>query len=144
MCSLSSEKLTLLMFSELISIRTEDVIVSVQSAYLPEQSNPAMDHFMFAYRVRITNESAYTVQLLRREWFITDAVGRKRKVEGEGVIGLQPILAPGQSHEYMSGCDFKTPLGQMRGWYIMVRRDNQEEIKVRIPKFTMATPVALN
>jgi ApaG protein len=65
-------------------------------------------------------------------------------VEGEGVIGLQPILAPGQSHEYMSGCDFKTPLGQMRGWYIMVRRDNQEEIKVRIPKFTMATPVVLN
>ncbi|MBK9448053.1 MAG: Co2+/Mg2+ efflux protein ApaG [Bacteroidetes bacterium] len=132
------------MFSEVVSIRTEDVIVSVQSAYLPEQSNPAMDHFMFAYRIRITNESSFTVQLLRREWFITDAVGRKRKVEGDGVIGLQPILAPGQTHEYVSGCDFKTPLGQMRGFYGMVRRDNHAEFKVRIPKFTMATPVALN
>ncbi|HEX2900910.1 MAG TPA: Co2+/Mg2+ efflux protein ApaG, partial [Bacteroidia bacterium] len=102
------------------------------------------DHFVFAYRIIITNESAHTVQLLRRQWLITDALGRKRKVEGDGVVGLQPILAPGQTHEYVSGCDFKTPIGQMKGHYVMVRRDNHQEFKVRIPKFTMATHVALN
>jgi ApaG protein len=132
------------MFSEVISSRTEDVIVSVQSAYVPAQSSPGQDHFVFAYRIIITNESAHTVQLLRRQWLITDALGRKRKVEGDGVVGLQPILAPGQTHEYVSGCDFKTPIGQMKGHYVMVRRDNHQEFKVRIPKFTMATHVALN
>ena len=132
------------MFSELVSVRTEDVIVSVQSAYLADQSNPLSDHFVFAYRIRITNESSETVQLLRRQWLIKDAYGRKRRVEGDGVVGLQPILAPGESHEYMSGCDFKSPIGQMKGYFFMVRKGDPTEFKVRIPTFSLATPPTLN
>lgn len=132
------------MFSEQVSTRTEDVMVSVQTAYLPAQSNPMGDHYMFAYRIRITNESAHTVQLLRREWRITDAYGGKRRIEGDGVVGQQPVLAPGESHEYLSGCDFKSPIGQMRGYYYMVRKGDGSEFKVRIPTFTMATTSTLN
>ncbi len=132
------------MFSEVVSSRTMDVVVSVQTAYAVEQSSPEMHHFMFAYRVTITNESDYPVQLMRRLWIITDAHGRKRKVEGEGVIGQQPIIMPGQSHEYVSGCDFKTPLGQMKGYYYMVRTSDDANLKVRIPTFVMASPFVLN
>lgn len=132
------------MFSEIVSSRTEDVIVSVQTTYVPGQSSPHQEHYMFAYRIRITNDSSETVQLLRRQWLITDAYGTKRRVEGDGVVGQQPILAPGQSHEYVSGCDFRTPIGQMRGYYVMARLDNHAEFKVRIPTFVMVYPLALN
>lgn len=132
------------MFSEVVSSRTAGVVVTVQTVFIPEQSNPGQDHYMFAYRITITNESDHTVQLLRRQWLITDATGQKRKVEGDGVVGQQPVLAPGQSHEYMSGCDFRTPIGQMQGHYVMVRRDTRQEFKVRIPKFVMAYAAALN
>ena len=132
------------MFSQVVSSRTEDVIVSVETAYMPAQSNPLGDVFMFAYRIRITNESTQTVQLLRRQWLISDAYGAKRKVEGDGVVGQQPILAPGETHEYISGCDFRSPIGQMKGYFFMLRKGDPTEFKVRIPTFTMATPHTLN
>ncbi len=132
------------MFSQVVIRRTEDVLVSVETAFLPAQSDPTKDHFTFAYRIRITNESAETVQLLRRMWLITDAYGRKRKVEGDGVVGLQPILAPGESHEYISGCDFISPIGQMKGYFTMVRKRDGSEFKAQVPTFTMATPPTLN
>lgn len=133
------------MFSEVVSSRTADVIVSVQTAYLPGQSSPETDSYTFAYRIRITNESSEPVQLQRRFWLITDAYGRRQKVEGEGVVGQKPLLLPGQSHEYVSGCEFKTCIGNMRGYYVMARTDNRDqEFKVRIPSFTMATPHTLN
>ena len=143
MCRFSTEK-TPIMFSEVVSRRTEDVVVSVQTAYVPGQSSPAQDNYMFAYRICITNESKQSVKLLRRMWLITDAHGTKRKVEGDGVVGLQPVLAPGETHEYVSGCDFRTPIGQMRGHYTMLRLHNNEEFKVQIPTFVMASPEALN
>jgi ApaG protein len=132
------------MFSEVISSRTRDVIISVQTAYVPAQSSPGSEHFVFAYRITITNDSSETVQLLRRSWHITDAYGRKRHVEGDGVVGQQPVLPPGQSHEYVSGCDFQTPIGQMRGHYTMVSLVTRDEFKARIPTFTMASPLILN
>jgi ApaG protein len=132
------------MFSEVQSTRTEDVIVSVQTTYVHEQSNPEMEQYMFAYRVRITNDSDQTLQLHSREWQIVDAYGTKRKVEGEGVVGKQPILRPGQSHEYVSGCDFKTPMGQMKGYFFMRRVSDGAELKVRIPTFVMMAPAILN
>ena len=137
-------KIRMPMFSEQVSTRTEDVVVSVQTAYIPAQSSPVTDIYMFAYRIRITNESAHTVQLLRRQWLISDAYGRKRRVEGDGVVGLQPVLAPGESHEYLSGCDFQSPIGQMRGYYFMQRKSDGQEFKVRIPTFSMCTPATLN
>jgi ApaG protein len=132
------------MFSEFVNCRTADVIVSVQTAYLPTQSTPEANHFMFAYRVRITNASTSTVQLRRRKWLIVDAYGRRRRVEGDGVVGQQPVLAPGESYEYISGCDFPTPIGQMKGSYYMVQKGDTAEFKVRIPTFTMATPPTNN
>lgn len=132
------------MFTGAVSSRTDDVVVSVQTAYLPAQSAPQIPQYMFAYRVRITNESSETVQLRRRLWLITDGYGHKRKVEGDGVVGQQPVLAPGETHEYISGCDFQTPIGQMRGYFYMQRLLDGTEFRVRIPTFVMAMPAALN
>ncbi len=131
------------MFSDLSSIKTEGVRVEVRTAWIQEQSNPSLQHFVFAYKVRITNESPFQVQLLSRKWIITDGLGQKREVQGDGVIGQQPILSPGEQHEYISGCDFITPIGKMSGYYYMVRPDGST-LKVRIPEFTMAVPHFLN
>lgn len=131
------------MFSEITSTKTEGVVVSVRTAYVQDQSSRQLEHFVFAYKITIHNESDSTVQLLRRKWFIKDALGRVHTVAGEGVVGQKPILLPGESHEYMSGCDFRTPIGQMYGHYVMVRTDGTE-FKVRIPKFTMIAPFVLN
>jgi ApaG protein len=84
------------------------------------------------------------VQLLRRQWIITDGVGKKRVVEGEGVVGQQPLIMPGAYHEYVSGCDFPVPIGQMKGWYHMTRLSDGALLKVRIPTFVMAAPFVLN
>ena len=131
------------MFSDLSSIKTEGVRVEVSTAWIKEQSNPDLEHFVFAYKIRITNESPYRVQLLRRKWIITDGLGQKREVQGDGVIGKQPILEPGDDHEYISGCHFETPVGKMTGYYYMVRSDGGT-LKVRIPEFVMVVPHYLN
>ncbi|RZK16118.1 MAG: Co2+/Mg2+ efflux protein ApaG, partial [Hymenobacter sp.] len=84
---------------------TQGVTVTVTTNYLPDYSSPAQEHFVFAYRIDIRNNSEHTVKLLRRHWFISDANGTVREVEGEGVVGRQPVLEPGESHQYMSGCN---------------------------------------
>lgn len=132
------------LYSELATAVTEGIRVSVRSAYVREESSPDHEHYVFAYHVQIINESPYKVQLLRRKWEILDALGRKREVSGEGVIGQQPLLAPGQVHEYISGCNFGTPIGQMQGHYFMIRNVDQAEFPVRIPRFTMVVPFTLN
>jgi ApaG protein len=131
------------MFSNTTSIRTDGVLVSVRTAYVDAQSSPQLGHYVFAYKILIRNESTQTVQLLCRQWFIKDAIGKTEVVNGEGVVGQKPVLAPGESHEYMSGSNFRTPIGQMYGYYIMARPDGTE-FKVRIPKFTMVFPSLLN
>ena len=131
------------MFSDLSSTITEGVRVEVRTAWIKEQSNPDLDHYVFAYKVRITNESAFQVQLMRRRWLITDGLGIKREVQGDGVIGQQPVLQPGEQHEYISGCHFDTPVGKMRGFYYMERLDGSL-VKVRIPEFVMVVPHYLN
>ena len=132
------------MFSERSSKITEGIRVNVRSAYLREESLPEQEHYVFAYQVQIINESPYRVQLMRRKWVITDGVGFKRKVDGDGVIGQQPVLNPGESHEYISGCNFDIPVGKMEGWYYFVRSVDGSEFKVRIPQFTMFVPYLLN
>ncbi len=123
---------------------TEGVKVSVETTYQPEYSNPANEHYMFAYKVQIENLSGYSVQLMRRHWNIFDSNGTKREVEGEGVIGLQPIIAPGQHHEYVSGCNLKTDMGTMQGTYQMKRLVDNELIDVKIPQFLLIAPFKLN
>ena|SRR6476620_271281 len=123
---------------------TEGVKVSVETTYQPEYSNPANEHFMFAYKIQIENLGEYAVQLLRRHWVIFDSNGTKREVEGEGVVGLQPIIEPGQNHEYVSGCNLKTDMGTMQGTYQMKRLVDNELFDALIPEFTLIAPFKLN
>ena len=123
---------------------TEGVRVTVEVEYQPEYSSPSQYHFVFTYRVNIENNSDATIQLMSRMWRIHDAGQALRLVEGDGVVGQQPILEPGQSHEYMSGCNLKSGIGKMHGLYIMERIVDGEQIEVIIPEFNMVAPFRLN
>ena len=98
---------------------TEGIIVSVETSYQPELSNPLLNEFMFAYRVTIENNNNFPVQLLSRHWFIFDSTGSMREVEGEGVVGVQPIIEPGEYYQYSSGCNLKSEMGRMHGTYLI-------------------------
>jgi ApaG protein len=123
---------------------TQGVTVTVTTNYLPDYSSPSQEHFVFAYRIDIRNNSGYTVKLLRRHWFISDANGTVREVEGEGVVGRQPVLEPGESHQYMSGCNLKSGMGKMQGTYLMERLGNGDNFQVNIPEFTLMVPYRMN
>jgi ApaG protein len=118
---------------------TRNVRVHVESEFAPGRSSPAENKWFFLYTIRITNESAETVQLLSRHWIITDAMGEVREVRGPGVVGKQPVLEPGESFEYTSGCDLTTPFGTMRGTYQMVSSE-REDFEIEIPAFTLTEP----
>jgi len=126
---------------------TEQVTVSAESAYQELYSEPVKQRYVYAYRIVIENESLRPVQLLSRAWEVIDATGARRKVEGEGVVGQQPVIPPGQSHEYTSWVQFETPIGAMRGSYVMHRidRSGEEELfQVEVPKFIHVAPAKLN
>ncbi|MBE7175692.1 MAG: Co2+/Mg2+ efflux protein ApaG [Mucilaginibacter polytrichastri] len=128
----------------MITTITDGVKVSVETLYQPEYSNPTSEHFMFAYKICIENLSDYAVQLMRRHWHIFDANGTKREVEGEGVVGLQPIIQPGESHEYVSGCNLKSEFGTMEGTYQMKRLIDGELFEAVIPRFSLIAKYRLN
>ncbi len=123
---------------------TEGVKVTVTTNYLPDYSSPVQQHYVFAYKISIENNSEFTVKLLRRHWYIHDATGVMREVEGEGVVGQQPTLEPGELHEYVSGCNLKTGLGKMRGTYLMERLVDGKKFDVTIPEFNLIVPYKLN
>lgn len=123
---------------------TAGVRVTVKTEYQPSYSNPLQEHFVFTYRIRIENNSENTIQLLRRQWFIFDTNATVREVEGEGVIGLQPVLEPGETHEYVSGCNLKTTIGKMVGTYLMERLIDGKQFHVEIPEFNLIVPYRLN
>jgi ApaG protein len=102
---------------------TEGVRVEVLARHAPEHSQPGQHQWVFQYTVRITNQGKVPVQLLTRHWIITDALEHVREVRGPGVIGQQPVLAPGESFQYSSWCPLDTPTGMMHGTYQMVRED---------------------
>ncbi|TAN49672.1 MAG: Co2+/Mg2+ efflux protein ApaG [Rhodospirillales bacterium] len=118
---------------------TRAITVSVEPIYLEDQSSPEENHFVWAYRVRIENGSRDTVQLLRRHWRITDAMGRQQEVEGPGVVGEQPVLKPGESFEYTSGTPLPTASGIMAGTYQM-ENETGEQFLVGIPAFSLDSP----
>lgn len=120
------------------------VKVSVETYYQPEYSNPAAGEYMFAYRITIENNNVYPVKLLRRHWYIYDAIGSLREVEGEGVVGVQPQLFPGEQYQYISGCNLRTELGKMYGTYLMENLNNGQQFEVSIPVFEMTVPFKLN
>jgi ApaG protein len=119
---------------------TRDVCVSVRSFFLADQSRPDDHRFVWAYRVKIENQGAEPVQLLRRTWAITDARGHTQHVHGPGVVGEQPMLEPGESFEYTSGTPLDTPSGFMMGAYHMVDVSSGENFDVAIPAFSLDSP----
>lgn len=123
---------------------TEGVQVSVESFYQAEHSSPVNNHFVFSYKMKIHNQGPFAIQLLRRHWFIYDSNGVVREVEGEGVVGVQPVIEAGDYLEYISGCNFCTEIGKMKGTYTMRRLNDSYDFKVIIPQFTMITPYKLN
>jgi ApaG protein len=128
----------------LVSIAlTQGIRVSVQSQYIPERSAPAANQYAFAYTVRIANEGENTAQLRSRHWVITDGEGKVQEVRGDGVVGAQPVLKPGQYFEYTSWCMIATPHGSMRGTYQMVREDG-DTFDAQIAPFPLALPYSLN
>lgn len=128
----------------IVTATTEGVQVSVETSYQPDYSSPARLHYVFTYRIRIENHSNYTVKLLRRHWFIHDANNAIREVEGEGVVGRQPILEACQVHQYVSGCNLRSGLGKMYGSYLMEKVIDGSHFEVMIPEFTMVAPYLLN
>ena len=122
---------------------TQKIRVEVLSQYSAENSRPLEDEWVFQYRVRITNQSEETVQLLSRHWIITDGFDQIREVKGPGVIGEQPVLEPGQSFEYSSWCPLKTPTGMMQGTYQMLRTDGSQ-FDIDIAPFALKARYAVN
>jgi len=131
-------------FSEPSSRTTEGIKINVRTAYISEESSPRNHYYVFAYQVEIINESPYDVQLITRKWHIIDGVGSERVVEGEGVVGKQPYIRPGETHRYISGAHFQTPIGKMFGTYTMIRQVDQCHFDVEIPPFAMTVPFLNN
>ncbi len=122
---------------------TLGVRVRVTPSYVPERSAPEQGRYLFAYRIRITNQGDRAVRLLRRHWFITDGRGHVEEVEGAGVVGETPVIKPGASFEYTSFCPLPTPFGTMHGTYLM-RAEDGSEFDAEIGQFTLVAPGAVN
>ena len=119
--------------------KTDGIDILVEPMFLEDQSSPSDDHYVWAYHIRITNESGKPVQIRHRHWEITDALGRRQEVNGEGVVGKQPKLNPGESFEYTSGTPLTTPSGIMVGSYQM-ENERGQLFDVAIPAFSLDSP----
>ena len=122
---------------------TRDIRVAVQSDYAQERSRPGENQWFFLYTITISNESQFTVQLLTRHWVITDGAGQVDEVRGPGVIGQQPVLKPGESFTYTSGCPLTTPFGVMQGTYQMVTSEG-ERFDITVAPFTLSEPYTVH
>jgi len=118
---------------------TAGITVRVAVSYLPEQSEPGKGRWFWAYHIRVENGGARTVQLVSREWTISDARGESHVVQGDGVVGEQPVIEPGGSFDYVSGCPLTTPTGSMEGRYNMVASDGSR-FPIEIPRFALVAP----
>ncbi len=123
---------------------SEGVKVSVETYYQPDYSNPVASEFMFAYRITIENNNTFPVKLLQRHWNIFDSNGSYKEIDGEGVVGVQPVILPGDQYQYVSGCNLKTEMGKMEGSYTMENLHTKKQFNVRIPMFEMIAPFKVN
>ncbi|HVG42400.1 MAG TPA: Co2+/Mg2+ efflux protein ApaG [Chitinophagaceae bacterium] len=128
----------------MVSKLSEGVKISVETFYQQDYSNPLQSEFMFAYRITIENNNAFPVKLHSRHWHIFDSSGENREVEGEGVVGMQPIINSGEEYQYVSGCNLHTEMGRMHGTYQMENLHTKEMFAVNIPAFEMITPFKYN
>ena len=128
----------------MVSLISEGVEISVETFYQQDYSNPLQSEYMFAYKIAIENHNSFPIKLLRRHWHIFDSNGSNREVEGEGVVGVQPVLAPGERYQYVSGCNLRTEMGKMSGTYKMENLNSKELFEVNIPAFEMIVPLKYN
>ena len=128
----------------MVTKTTEGIKISVETFYQPEYSRPFSNEFMFAYRISIDNVGSHTIQLISRYWVIIDSNGTRREVQGDGVVGKQPVIEPGKQHQYVSGCHLRTEIGKMFGSYTMERTMDGKRFTVNIPEFQLIAPDKLN
>lgn len=128
----------------MISKISEGVEITIETFYQSDYSNPLSNEYVFAYRITIENHNNFSIKLLRRNWKIFDSNGENKEVEGEGVVGVQPIIEKGQQFQYMSGCNLRTELGRMFGNYEMENLNTKVVFKVNIPPFDLVAPLKLN
>lgn len=127
----------------MVESKKYEVVVKVQTTYLPEQSDEALDRYVFAYTIVIVNTGTVPAQLISRHWIIADGSGGIQEVRGLGVVGEQPLLKPGDSFEYTSGTAISTPVGSMKGSYQMVAEDGLR-FDAPIPEFILSVPRVLH
>ena len=123
---------------------TKGIKISVVSRFEGTLVNRQRESYTFSYTITIENQSNNTVQLLSRYWKIKDALKRTETLKGKGIIGVQPLLAPGEKHTYSSGCLLHSPFGSMQGHYNMINFDNARRFKVSIPLFKLGAPFSMN
>lgn len=128
----------------MVTAVSSGIKISVDTHFEEEFSAAENQQFYFSYDITIENTNEFAVQLLSRQWFITDSNTEKREVQGDGVVGEQPVLQPGSTYTYRSSCDFMTDIGAMRGSYLMKRLDAGLVFKARIPEFVMMMPARKN
>ncbi len=132
------------MIHQIETLTTLGIKISVESFYLPKKSTPVEQRYVHAYKITIENKSEQTVQLLRRHWYILESNGILREVEGEGVVGLQPTLEPGQIHQYTSWCPMMTDMGKMYGTFQMKNFETEALFDVTVPEFKLVPPFKMN
>ncbi|MBC7554981.1 MAG: Co2+/Mg2+ efflux protein ApaG [Taibaiella sp.] len=123
---------------------TEGISIKVECAYQPSQSNPVGSEYFFAYRITIENQTIYPVKLISRHWHIIDSNGAHREVQGDGVVGRQPIIEPGNSYQYTSAAGLKSEIGKMYGTYLLENQASKTKFTVLIPEFQLVVPAKLN
>jgi ApaG protein len=128
----------------MVVLITSGIKITVKCAFQADVSNPMKNSFLFGYFISIENTNSFAVQLLRRHWRIFDSNGTLSVVDGEGIVGLQPIIEPGGSHEYNSWCSLTTEIGTMEGHYEFIRVFDKEFLKAKIPKFHLIAPFKNN
>jgi len=127
-----------------VSKITKGILIQAKPEFNEVYSNAERDNYVFTYRITICNNTNFACQLMSRKWIIFDSIGKQSEVKGEGVIGVQPIIEPGQVHSYESYCPIKSDVGYMKGVYQMRRLDNEAFFDVQIPLFELITPYKLN
>jgi ApaG protein len=128
----------------MVEMITDGIKVSVETFYLESYSNPLSNNYMFSYRITILNTTSFPMQLLSRKWNIFDSTGIFRQVEGEGVVGVQPVISSGESYEYVSGCNLQSDMGKMYGLYTFKNLHFNQMQTIGIPEFTMVAPFKSN
>ena len=123
---------------------THGISITVDPSFQAEHSVAEHHHFLFSYTIRIENKSEFTVQLISRHWDIFDSSSEHSEVDGQGVVGEQPVLEPGEAFEYESACSITTDIGKMGGYYVMERKQDKARFKVVIPEFELIVPERLN